>query len=257
MVELKLGGHNLVVYDAIDEIPIVRFHKYQKLLLIDAGIGSDLGAIDQRIARAKQFFADGKAEKGEKELENLRQAIFFVQNGLSPKHKAFAALVKAFDGKEVGNTDAEMDEITQKLQDATESELTARLEAVKKKIDAELRIYFPQLFADSEVKEYFDLLKKRTIAVLENIANGVRHPDKTKEVEKLTAELITYSNPKAFAGAEGAEVQFDRQFENLCLAISEQLHLKPKDCSVLEFYNAFDFLQERAKQAERAKRGRK
>lgn len=256
MVEIKLGGHTLEIYDAIDELPIVRFHKYQKLLLIDAGIGADLSAFDQRIERTKRFLADGKPEKAGKELENLRQAVYFIQNGFSPKHRAFAALVRKIDGKEVEPTDAGLDEVTKGLQDVTESELTARLESVKKKIDAELRIYFPQLFADSEVKEYFDILRRRTIAVLENIVKGVRHPDKTKEVEELTTKLITYSNPKTYAGTDGVEVAFDRQFENLCLVLSEQLHIKPKDCTVLEFYNAFDFVQERAKQAQKAQKGR-
>ena len=130
--------------------------------------------------------------------------------------------------------------------------MTSRLEAVKKKIDTELRLYFPALFADSQVKEYYDLLKKRTMAILGAIIEGRRNPGKTREVEKLTTELITYSNPKTFSGADSEEIRFDRQFENLCLVLSEQLHVKPKEYSVLEFYNAFDFVQERARQAERA-----
>jgi hypothetical protein len=137
------------------------------------------------------------------------------------------------------------------LQDVPEKELTARLDAVKKKIDGELRLYFPGLFADSIVKEYYDLVKKRTMAVLENIIAGVSDPDGTPEIEKLTTELITYSNPKVFAGSDGVEIQFDRQFENLCLVLSEQLHVKPKDYTVLEFYNAFDFVEERARRAEK------
>ena len=57
-----------------------------------------------------------------------------------------------------------------------------------------------------------------------------------------------------FAGSEGVEVQYDRQFENLCLVLSEQLHVKPKEYTVMEFYNAFDFVQERARKAERAQK---
>ena len=79
-------------------------------------------------------------------------------------------------------------------------------------------------------------------------------PDGTPEIEKLTTALITYSNPKMFTGSDGVEIQFDRQFENLCLVLSEQLHVEPKKYSVLEFYNAFDFVKERAKQAEKAQK---
>ena len=127
----------------------------------------------------------------------------------------------------------------------------------KKKIESELTTYFPKLFADSEVKEYFDILRRRTLAVLNNIAAGDENPDGTPEVDRLTTALITYSNPKVFSGPEGLEVQYDRQFEDLCLAISEQLHAKPKKMSVLEFYNAFDFIQSRAKAARSRERGQK
>ena len=113
-------------------------------------------------------------------------------------------------------------------------------------------LYFPALFNDSEVKEFYDILRKRTLAILQGIVDGEVDPGKTDAVEKLTTALMTYSHPKLFTGSEGVEVQFDRQFENLCLVLSEQLHVDPKKYTVLEFYNAFDFVNERAQKAERA-----
>ena len=115
-------------------------------------------------------------------------------------------------------------------------------------------LYFPALFNDASVKEYYDILKRRTLAVLNNIVAGMDNPDETAEIEKLTTALITYTKPQLFNGPESVEIQFDRQFENLCLALSEQLHVKPKEYTVLEFYNAFDFLQDRAKKAEKAQK---
>ena len=255
MVTTKIGKHTVEMYDAIDELPIVRFHKYQKLLLIDAGIGADIAALDQRIEKTRRFLMDGKPDKAQQELANLRQSVFFIQNGISPRHRAFAVLVKSIDGRECNDiSDDALKQLTDTLNDAPEKELTARLDAVKKKIDGELRVYFPGLFADSEIKEYFDLLKKRAMAILSNIIAGVDRPDTTPDVERLNTALITYSNPKTVAGSESVEIQFDRQFENLCLVLSEQLHVKPKEYSVLEFYNAFDFVQERARQAEKAQK---
>ena len=255
MVTVKIGKHTVEMYDAIDELPIVRFHKYQKLLLIDAGIGADIAALDQRIEKTRRFLMDGKPDKAQQELANLRQSVFFIQNGISPRHRAFAVLVKSIDGRECNDiSDDALKQLTDTLNDAPEKELTARLDAVKKKIDGELRVYFPGLFADSELKEYFDLLKKRAMAILSNIIAGVDRPDTTPDVERLNTALITYSNTKTFAGSESVEIQFDRQFENLCLVLSEQLHVKPKEYSVLEFYNAFDFVQERARQAEKAQK---
>lgn len=253
MVTVKIGNHTVEMYDSIDELPIVRFHKYQKLLLIDAGIGADIASLDQRLEKMRRYLADGKTEMAQKELENLRQSVFLIQNGISPKHRSFAALVTKIDGVECTDiSDDALTKITDALNDAPENELTARLDAVKKKIDEELRLYFPSLFAASEIKEYFDLMKKRAMAILKNIIAGVTHPDATPDVEKMNTELITYSTPKTFSGSDSVEIQFDRQFENLCLVLSEQLHVEPKKYSVLEFYNAFDFVKERAREAEKA-----
>ena len=255
MVKVKIGKHTVEMYNTIEELPIVRFHKYQKLLLVDAGVGSDIAAFDQRIEKTRRFLMAGKPEQAQQELENMRQCVFLIQSGVNPKHRAFAALVTKIDGQDCTDIgDDALAAITEKLNDVPESELTAQLEAVKKKIDGELTLYFPALFNDSDVKEYYDILRKRTLEILNGIMAGVDDPAGAEIVDKLTTALITYSNPKMFTGSDGVEIQFDRQFENLCLVLSEQLHVEPKKYSVLEFYNAFDFVKERATQAEKAQK---
>ena len=255
MVTVKIGKHTVEMYDTIDELPIVRFHKYQKLLLVDAGIGADITAFDQRLEKARRFLMADKIEQAQQELENIRQCVFLIQSGIMPRYRAFATLVTKIDGRECNDiSDEALAKVTEMLSDVPNAALTAQLEAVKKKIDAELMLYFPRLFEDSTIKEYYDLMRKRALEILNNIIAGVDDPGATDIVEKLTTALITYTNPKLFTGSEGVEIQFDRQFENLCLVLSEQLHVKPKEYTVLEFYNAFDFVQERAKKAERAQK---
>ena len=255
MVTVKIGTHTVEYYDTIDELPIVRFHKYQKLLLVDAGIGADIAAFDQRIERMRRYLAAGKPDKAQQELENMRQCVFMIQSGTNPQHRAFAALVTKIDGKECNDiSDDALADVTKKLNDTPVKRLAALLEAAKKKIDGELMMYFPSLFNDSDVKEYYDLMRARTLEILKGIVAGEKDPTGTANVEKLTTALVTHSKPKVFTGSDGVEIQFDREFENICLVLSEQLHVEPKKYSVLEFYNAFDFVKERAKQMEKAQR---
>ena len=255
MRTVKIGRHTVEVYDAIDELPIVRFHKYQKLLLIDAGIGGDISAFDSRMEKMRRYLMRGDTEKAARELENVRQSVYFIQNGISPEHRAFAVLVAKIDGRECGDlSDEGLEKVLEELRESPVKDMTARLDAVKKKIDGELMLYFPVVFNNSDIKEYYDILKKRTLAILRGIVEGKERPDESAEVDKLTTELLTYSKPKVFSGAESEEIQFDRQFENLCLALSEQLNVRPKEYTVLEFYNAFDFLRERARKAEIAQK---
>ena len=116
-------------------------------------------------------------------------------------------------------------------------------------------LYFPAIFNQSNVKEYFDILRKRSLAILDAIQSGNVDADGLIAVEELTTKLVTYSNPQVFSGADSSEIKYDRQFEDICLAMSEQLHTTPKNSTVLEFYNAYEFIIERAKQAKQAKTG--
>ena len=105
MVTTKLGKHRVELYGAVDELPIVRFHRYQKYLLIDAGVGGDITAFDQRTEKARRYLMAGKPDDARKELANLRQCVFLIQSGLTPRHRAFAALVRKVDGEEFPEAD--------------------------------------------------------------------------------------------------------------------------------------------------------
>ena len=135
MVTAKIGKHTVEYFDAIEELPIVRFHKYQKLLLIDAGVGSDIAAFDQRIERVRRFLAAAKPDNAQQELENLRQCVYMIQNGISPQHRAFAVLVTKIDGQECNDlSDDALNAITETLKDAPVKDVAAQLEAAKKKL---------------------------------------------------------------------------------------------------------------------------
>lgn len=254
MVTLNLGNHIVRVYDGIEDLPIVRYHKYQKFALIDAGIGSDIASLDRRLEKTRIFTAQGRMQDADRELENLRQCVFFIQSEVSPRNLSFAALVAEIDGEPVKDiTDESLREVCRKLQDVPESEIAAQIEAVKKKIDDELTLFFPALFEGSELKEYYGLMRKRILAVLAAVQRGEWD---SEEVHRATDELLTFSKPKQYTGPEGAEVEHERQFENICLVMSERLHVDPKGMKVQEFYNAYEFLQEQGKREKAAKSGR-
>ena len=67
--------------------------------------------------------------------------------------------------------------------------MTDQLESVKKKIDGELSLYFPALFNESDIKEYYDLLRKRTLEILNGIVAGEQAPDRTEIVCRLSAAV--------------------------------------------------------------------
>lgn len=250
MRTIQLGKHSLEIYDSIDALPVARFHKYNKMLLVDAGVGSDLADFDSHIERAIRF-CRSKPELAATELENLRQTVYFIQSELSPKHLAFCVLIKSVDGVECEDiSDESLKKLLDKISDVENSKLTATLEAVKKKIDEELNTYFPKVFDDSTVKEYYDQLRRRTITMLDAIISG---EDKRDEIEQITNLLLTFAKPSVFYGPDSVEISYDKQFESMCLMLSQKLNVKPKEFTVLEYYNAFEYLKEQAKPGKNKK----
>lgn len=255
MKNVQIKGMNVELYDSIDELPMLRFHKYNKMLLVDAGVGSDLSDFDRHIEKVIRYLNSPTPNMATVELENMRQNIYFIQSEVSPRHLAFAVLVKSINGKPRNDlSDDGLQQTISLFKDVANSEITAQLEAVKKKIDDELRLYFPRLFDDATLKEYYDKLKQRTIVVLRTIIDGRATEADAKEIDDITAELITYFNPQEFTGSDGVEIKHDRQFENMCLILSQNLHVDPKKFTVLEYYNAFEYIKEQAKKASKQKK---
>lgn len=251
----KIGKFEVEIYDAIDELPMQRFHKYNKMLLIDAGIGSDLADFDRHIEKAVIYARSKTPEMAAAELDNMRQNVYFIQTGLSPRHLAFAVLVKTIDGKEYNDlSDDGLQKIVDMFADVPIKEIAATFGAVKKKIDDELRAYFPRMFDDAAVKEYFDQVKQRTLVVLDSIING-ESDDKTEEIERITTALLLYNKPMIFSGSDNLEISYDKQFEKMCLILSQHLNVNPKQYSVLEYYNAYEYIKEMIKEnAKNSKR---
>ena len=247
MRDLKIGKHSLKIYDSIEELPIVRHHKFNKLMLIDAHVGSDISDFDAHLERVFRYIKTNKPEMAEKELLILRQNVFFIQTEVSPKHLAFAALIHTLDGQQNNDlTDEALKALVAKLSDVTVEEMDTIIEESKKKLDGELQVYFPQLFDSAPVKDYYDKLKRRSLLVIKKITEELT-PGEERELDELTTELILFAEPQSFSGPDSFEIQQDKQFENACLAISQNTNTDPKKFTVLEYYNALFFIKEQNK----------
>lgn len=256
MKEVTLNGHKVSLYNSIDELPMVRFHKYNKCLLVDAGVGSDISAFDGHIERVVRYIKSDKRDEAAKELENLRQNVFIVLSGMSPQHMAFACMVATIDGEPYDDiSDDGLQKVVTLLGGTPMQDITATAEAVKKKIDDELTIYFPAMFDDATSKEYYDLLKQRTRAMLDCIINGDTE-ERAEKVERLTDKIVLYTSPMSFTGVTSAEIAYDKQFEDMCLVISQNLHKDAKQMTVMEYYNAYQFIERQAKTQKRQNKAR-
>lgn len=240
MKTIKIGKHRVEMYDSIEDLPITRFHKYNKMLMIDAGLGSDLTDIDAHIEKVMAFLKEQKTEDAVNELFNMRKAIFLVQMNLSPKHLAFAALVARIDGKETNDlSDDGLHRVVDLLNDVSRKDIADTITESKKKIEEELKTYFPGMFDDSESKEYYNLVKKRTMQTL----NAVITNEGWDEIEKTTREMLTFAKPSRFDGADNIEVASDRNFEKMCIMLAQHMNVDAKKMTTMAFFTASDHLR--------------
>lgn len=244
MKKAKIGLCEVEIYDNIEEMPVTRWHKYQKYSIIDSGIGCDLQSVDAHITRAATFYKRGETDKAITELENLRQNIFFIQNETDLHLLSCACLIKSIDGKPCDDlTDEGLQRVIDTLTDVPRNIITAIFVAVKKKIDADIAAYFPMVSDDSQEKEYADLLRAHTLERLKDIQGK---GDKAK-IEELYDKLVTKVSPTKFTGQGNFEVDYDKQFERMNLVLSQRLHINPKECTVMEYYNGYEVLKEQTK----------
>lgn len=133
-----IGKHRVELYASIEELPVERFFTFNRMLMIDSGIGGDFEAVDGHISKAIGLMTAGKIEESRQELVNMRNNVFFIFENLNPRYLAYAAMVKSIDGREQTDlTDEALREMIKTFSrwGATKGFLDQAIEALKKKAE--------------------------------------------------------------------------------------------------------------------------
>lgn len=113
------------------------------------------------------------------------------------------------------------------------------------------------MFSSVEEREYYDNMKRRTVAMLEQVTQGVSE-ERTQRIKQLEDAMVLSVKPKVFTGRDAFGVQHDKRYEKICLLIASNLHVDAKRMTVMEYYTANEYLNEMAKERKKlgAKRGK-
>lgn len=134
MRKIELCGKAVELYDSIEDLPVRRFHKYNKMVLLDAGLGSNISDFDRHAERLTRYVYTGKADEARRELDNMRMGVYLVQSEVSPRYMSFAVLVKSIDGEPCEDlSDDGLRRVVDMCANIPNSIMTAQMEAVKKK----------------------------------------------------------------------------------------------------------------------------
>ena len=234
------------MYDSIEELPIVRFQKYNKMLMLDAGLGSDVTALDGHLARVSEYIKANDLANAAAEIDNLRQTLFNVQNGLTPHFLSLIPLMAEVDGQAVDDlSDDGLKAVYERLKDVTFGRYEEAAREVKKKIEEEFKAYFNQGSESATSKEYYEMMRRRALLMLDEIADG---RDRAEEIREIESQMVRIDKPQVFQGLTNAEVLYDKNFVGCCIAIAQNLNMDAKRMTVLEYYRALEVLEEQQKQ---------
>ena len=248
-----LNGQKFEFYDDIASLPVERFHQYSRYMLVASGVGDSLDDIDKHIGRILQFL-ENDVKKARQEVLNLRQNLFMVLNQLDVHHKGFFFLTKSVNGEPwLDFSDDGIQELFKLAQGASVADINKVLSEVVRKIDDGLHQYFPEMFDDSVDKNYCELLRKRAMLQVDEILNG---SDNSEALSEIAKEISAHFSPKDFEN-DKAIVEFDKQFENMCLILSKEFQGGVKGYTVMEFYSAYNLLREQQKEMKKHNKKKK
>jgi hypothetical protein len=240
---LKLGKHKIEFFESIDLMPFDRFNSFNKFIMLDAELGSDVIAFDRKISKTFEFLNKDMSKNAIDELYNLRIVYHNIMEMNNNKGLAFACLIRSIDGEPMKNYTIEnlrlvLDKLNSwglKMKDVSEQS-----DNVKKKIEQELKLFFPKKFNDIATRDVSSSRKKRLIGLCDEIINDT----KIKSVDKIERYLLNLAKPKTFNGSGSYEIEFDKSFEELCHSLSAFANGRDiKKMTVKEVYVLIEFNQ--------------
>jgi hypothetical protein len=123
--------------ESIKELPIDRYSEFQKYLLQDSGMGSDIESVARHFEKIDIFLAANKVQEAINERTNQHFNFFFMLNQINITHLSFAVLVSSITDQPITDySETALLTVSKQLgkQGFTHEQLVEILEDVKKKL---------------------------------------------------------------------------------------------------------------------------
>lgn len=136
MREEKCGGSVIKFFDTPESMPMRRYQRFNKFLMVENEVGNDFADYEKRTQKVMSFLRQGMTKEALQELNNRRQMVFNAFAEYSPRDRALAILVHSIDGVEYRDySKTGLDEILNRLEEIgfTNQQSTETVDEVKKK----------------------------------------------------------------------------------------------------------------------------
>jgi hypothetical protein len=213
-------------------------------------IGNTFQDYDQRTVKVLQLIQKDMKAEALQEMENRRQTVFNAFNEFTPTGKSLAILVKRIDKTKYKNfAPDDLDRCLDHLEriGLGYSDALEQLEELKKKIETELVVYFPDSFPKNGDPQSVSLRVKRMNAMLDRIIEGdERHDQNIFEAEK---ELLERDRPKVWNIWKDGNMErtLEVDFQKFGVAVTENTNQDLETISTFTFYATVEHLKDKYK----------
>jgi hypothetical protein len=246
----KFKNHEIEIYDSIQNLPVLRFQKFNKYQMIASEIGNDFADYDKRTEKALAFLHKNMVQEAIQELNNRRQTVFNAYNEFTPIGKSFAVLIKRID-KQVYEMYApdDLDAILKHLNDIGFNFKTSmiKLREVKKKIETELVVYYPNFFPKNTEQNKSYLRVSRVNAMLDMIINNDdSYSERVFEIEK---EILEDDKPNIWNVWQDNNMErvLEVDFQKFGISVMELSGQNLTEITTFTFYATVEHLKEKFK----------
>lgn len=125
------------LFDSTKELNIERHHEFQKLVLQDVGIGSDMDSVARHFSTLHHLLGNDSPGEAVQETKNLHNNVFYMIDKINIKSFCFVAFVDSVDGRKVTDfSESGVRETIKKLSDMglKQSDVEEILEDLKKNL---------------------------------------------------------------------------------------------------------------------------
>lgn len=135
-----VGGHRVELYNSIDEMPMINYHRFNKFMMFDSALAPDANGVIGHLSRMSELLNAEQYDKLRIELQNTYMSISYIMNDISPVSMAFACMVHSIDGAIVTDlSDEALKSLSFKLNRESVKVLRGKVEELKKKLTSSLK----------------------------------------------------------------------------------------------------------------------
>jgi hypothetical protein len=246
-MELRHKGRVIIFHDDIQNLPILKFQKLNKYMMVANEVGNTFEDYDARMAKALSFLQKGMTAEAIQELSNQRQMVFNAFNEYSPIGKAFAVLVHSID--EVvytGSSSTEIDRVLEHLNEIGLGYLDSleKLTELKKKIDFQLEAYFPNLFKNKNLN--INGLRVSRINAMLDLIIDLKDSKDNQKVYQIEKDILEQDRPNSWNVHENENMErlMEVDFQKFAIEVSKEKNLAIEKITTFTFYASYESIIE-------------